>query len=42
MIKNRVQILNTRTNRWIKIDTKTRFIIGHKKDKMQYKGVAVL
>jgi len=42
MIKNRVQILNPRTNRWTKIDTKTGFIISHKKDKLKYKGIQIL
>lgn len=38
-IKNRVQAQNPRTKRWVKIDTTTSRIIGHKKSPGPYKSV---
>jgi len=37
--KNRVQVKNPVTNRYVKIDTTTGRIIGHKKTKGPYKGI---
>ncbi|HTT80562.1 MAG TPA: hypothetical protein VMF86_12865 [Stellaceae bacterium] len=38
-VKNRVQIRNPRTDRWIKVDTKTGRIIDQKKTREPYKGI---
>ena len=37
--KDRVQILNPKNQRWVKINTKTGSIMGHKTDNMPYKNV---
>lgn len=39
--KDRAQAFNPRTKRWVKIDTKTGKIVGHKKTKGKYKGVRI-
>ena len=38
-VKDRVQVLNPVTKRWVKLDTKTGRIIDHKKTPGPYKGV---
>ena len=38
-VKNRVQVLNPVTKRWVKLDTTTGRIIDHKKTAGPYKGV---
>jgi hypothetical protein len=38
-VKNRVQVKNPVTNRYVKIDTKTGRIVDHKKTKGPFKGV---
>ena len=38
-ISNRVQALNPVTKRWVKIDTSTGKIIGHKSSSTPYKNV---
>lgn len=38
-IKNRVQVFNPRTKRWVKIDTNTSRIVGHKKSSTPYKHI---
>ncbi|WP_420454035.1 hypothetical protein [Rubrivirga sp.] len=38
-VKNRVQVLNPVTKRWVKLDTKTGRIIDHKKTPGEYKGI---
>lgn len=38
-IKDRVQLLNPRLGRYVKIDTKNGGIVGHKKSKGPYKNV---
>ena len=38
-VKNRVQVLNPVTKRWVKLDTKTGRIVDHKKTAGPYKGV---
>lgn len=38
-VRERVQVRNPVTDRWVKIDTKTGRIIDHKKTKGPYKGV---
>ena len=38
-VKNRVQVLNPVTKRWVKLDTTTGRIIDHKKTSGPYKGV---
>jgi len=40
--KNRVQILNPKTNRWIKIDIKRGLILAHKKSPSPYKYIKIL
>lgn len=42
MIKNRVQMLNPKTKRYVKIDTETARIIGHKWDGKPYKDVKII
>lgn len=37
--KNRVQVFNPLTRRWVKLDTTTGRIIDHKKSPGSYKGV---
>ncbi len=37
--RNRVQYLNPKTQRWVKVDTKTGKIVGHKKTPGPYKNV---
>jgi hypothetical protein len=39
MMKNRVQILNPVTQRWVKVDTYTGCIIAHKKTPEPYKNI---
>ena len=41
MYKNRIQMYNPRTKKWVKLDTKTGRIIGHKSDKKPYKNVKI-
>jgi hypothetical protein len=41
MIKDRAQLKNPRTGRWVKIDTKKGGIVSHKKSKGPYKNVEV-
>jgi hypothetical protein len=38
-VKNRVQVKNPVTDRWVKMDTKTGRIVDHKKTPGEYKGV---
>jgi len=38
-IKNRIQVKNPVTDRYVKIDTTTGLIIDHKKSKGPYKGI---
>jgi hypothetical protein len=38
-VKNRVQVKNPLTNRWVKLDTSTGRIVDHKKSPGPYKGV---
>ncbi len=38
-IKDRVQIHNPRTDRWVKLDTRTGRIVDQKKSKGPYKGI---
>lgn len=38
-VKNRIQIKNPVTGRYVKIDTRTGRIIDHKKSKGPYKGI---
>ena len=35
-MKNYIQILNPRTERWVKIDTDTGEVVSHKKTKGKY------
>ena len=37
--KNRIQVLNPKTKRWVKIDTKKGKIISVKSDNNPYKGI---
>ncbi len=37
--RNRVQYVNPRTGKWVKMDTRTGKIVGHKKDYAPYKNV---
>lgn len=39
MQKDRVQLLNPKSKRWVKIDTKRGIIISHKKSPGAYKNV---
>ncbi len=39
VVKNRVQALNPITKRWVKIDTTTGRIVGHKKSPEPYKHI---
>lgn len=41
MYKNRIQLLNPKTKRWVKVDTETARIIGHKWDDKPYKNVEI-
>ncbi|MCK5745947.1 hypothetical protein [Oricola sp.] len=41
-VKNRAQVQNPVTKKWIKIDTKTGKIVDVKSSKGQFKGVRVL
>jgi len=41
MIKDRVQVLNPVTKRYVKINTKTGSIVGHKCDKKPYKNIRI-
>ena len=41
-VKNRVQMLNPRTGRWVKVDTETWKIIEQKKTPGPYKGIRKL
>ena len=38
-VRNRVQALNPKTKRWVKIDTAKGKIISHKKTPGPYKGI---
>ena len=38
-IKDRVQLLNPKTNRWVKVNTETGAIISHKKSPNPYKNI---
>ena len=38
-VRDRVQVLNPITKRWVKLDTRTGRIIDHKKTPGPYKGV---
>jgi len=38
-IRNRAQAKNPVTKKWVKIDTRTGRIVGHKKSEGPYKGV---
>lgn len=38
-VKDRVQVFNPVTKRWVKLDTKTGRIVDHKKTPEPYKGV---
>jgi hypothetical protein len=38
-VANRVQVKNPRTDRWVKVDTKTGKIVDQKKTPGPYKGV---
>lgn len=38
-VKNRVQVLNPLTRRWVKLDTTTGRIVDHKKTPGPYKGI---
>ena len=38
-VKDRVQVLNPMTKRWVKLDTRTGRIIDHKKTPGPYKGI---
>lgn len=37
--KNRIQVLNPKTKRWVKIDTKKGKIVSVKSDNKPYKGI---
>jgi len=37
--KDKIQVLNPKTKRWVKIDTSKNRIIAHKSDKKPYKGI---
>lgn len=39
MVRERVQVRNPVTGRWVKIDTRTGRIVDHKKSPGPYKGV---
>lgn len=41
MQKDRIQLLNPKTKRWVKINTKTGAVISHKKSNGEYKNVEV-
>lgn len=41
-MKNRVQLLNPKTKRWVKVDTERGSIVGHKKDYKPYKNVKII
>jgi hypothetical protein len=38
-VSSRVQVLNPRTDRWVKLDTTTGRILDHKKSSGPYKGI---
>lgn len=38
-VKNRVQVYNPLTKRWVKLDTTTGRIVDHKKTEGEYKGI---
>ena len=38
-VKDRVQVLNPVTKRWVKLDTRTGRILDHKKTPGPYKGI---
>ncbi len=38
-VKDRVQLQNPVTKRWVKLDTKTGRVVDHKKSEGPYKGV---
>jgi len=38
-VRNRIQVLNPKTKRWVKIDTSKGKIISHKKTYGPYKGI---
>lgn len=38
-VKNRVQVKNPVTDRWVKMDTKTGRIVDHKKTPGKYKSI---
>ena len=38
-VSTRVQVMNSITKRWVKLDTKTGRIVDHKKTPGPYKGV---
>lgn len=40
-VKDRVQVLNPITKRWVKLDTKTGRIIAHKRTPGPYKGIRI-
>jgi hypothetical protein len=39
-VSGRVQVLNPRTEKWVKLDTATGRILDHKKSSGPYKGIA--
>jgi len=39
LVRDRYQVYNSRTGRWVKINAKTGRIVGVKKDGLPYKGV---
>lgn len=41
MYKDRVQMFNPRVKRWVKLDTKTGRILGHKSDRKPYKNIEI-
>ncbi len=38
-VRDRIQVLNPVTRRWVKLDTKTGKIVAQKKDSVPYKGI---
>lgn len=38
-VRDRIQVLNPVTRRWVKIDTTTGKIVAQKKDSVPYKGI---
>jgi len=38
-VRDRIQVLNPVTRRWLKLDTKTGKIVAQKKDSVPYKGI---